>query len=254
MPSSKMSPEHDAERQEAEARCVLLGADPHDVATWRDESVRLFLASKHYAPQLELTSAQTATLHALAGRLPGHVGDTGDLIAFLRDTMNLDVAADGLIEADPLTPEVQALVGDLPIALFHHTASALLPVIAQEGLRIGAQTNHFNTQAGCYLSTLRAGRPVEMYSTISARKHGGDPVAIRVKRRLSELRPDPDDADLAWARGRQFVTPAVPVCDLADPDLFASHGLALVDPCLGVDVEEVLPAPAQEDGLRPRYR
>jgi hypothetical protein len=130
------------------------------------------------------------------------------------------VAEDGLVEIERITALATDLVGgaggqaELAIAMYHHTSSALLDVIRAEGLRVGKQTNFFNTQQGVYLSTMRAGQPVSVYSARAARVHGGDPTTLRVRRVLSQITPDPDDVDLAWAQGRQYITAAVPPADI----------------------------------------
>lgn len=137
-----------------------------------------------------------------------------DVAHHLADVYLIEVADDGLIEADKITDSTRALVGEMPVAVYHHTSSALLPKIAEQGLIVGKQTNFFNTQAGVYLSTRRAGKPVEIYSKRAAHVYGGDPAVIRVRRRLTDLVPDPDDADLVWAQGVQFISQPVPAKDV----------------------------------------
>lgn len=137
-----------------------------------------------------------------------------DVAQHLAEAYVIEVADDGLVEADKITDTVRDLIGDLPVAVYHHTSSALLPKIAVQGLIVGKQTNFFNTQAGVYLSTRRAGEPVDIYSKRAAHVYGGDPAVIRVRRRLDQLVPDPDDADLAWAQGVQFISQPVPAKDV----------------------------------------
>jgi hypothetical protein len=132
----------------------------------------------------------------------------------LEDQYGITVGKDGLVEPERITPKVARLIRDLPIALWHHTSSALEKKIRRQGLIVGKQTNYFNTQAGVYVSTIGGGQPVDLYSAVAVRKYGGEPIAIRVRRTLDQIVPDPDDADLAWARGRQFITDPVPPEDL----------------------------------------
>lgn len=161
---------------------------------------------------------QAATLNKIAlamGLKPGAV-DLAEFALGLYRRFSIQVASDGLIEAERLTDRVRSVVGGAQIAMWHHTSTALLDKIRAEGLKVGKQTNFFNTQAGVYLSTIAHGRPVDTYAQRAARVHGGSPVHLRVGVYLSELTPDPDDADLDWAQGRQFVTPSVAPDRLAD--------------------------------------
>lgn len=138
-----------------------------------------------------------------------------DFPRYLEDALGLVVAPDGLCEIERISPLVdfRMLLGQLPVALYHHTASgeqdALLTRIQATGLMIGRQTNFFNTQAGVYVSTRRAGVPHDVYSRRATLVHGGSPVVWRCAVSLCDIQPDPDDADLAWAQGVQFVTPSV---------------------------------------------
>lgn len=131
--------------------------------------------------------------------------------------VGITVAEDGLLEVDRITDQVHWLAGakpEIPVAMYHHTSSALLDAFRAEGLKIGKPTNFFNTQQGVYVSTIQAGPPVSVYSRRAALVHGGVPITLRVRRKLSEIKPDPDDADLAWAQGRQYITPSVPPEDI----------------------------------------
>ena len=110
----------------------------------------------------------------------------------------------------------RTLVEGLPLALYHHTSSALLPKIAEQGLLVGRQTNFFNSQLGVYLSLIRAGMPVSVYSQRAAYLHGGDPITLRVRRTLDQIENDPDDADLPTLCNRQFISDPVPPADLVD--------------------------------------
>lgn len=148
-----------------------------------------------------------------AGVQNGEFESDHDLEALLSDSLALCVGADGLIEVSKVTPHIGDLIGALPLAMFHYSASGqdgqLQLAIEQEGLRVGRQTNFFNTQAGVYLSTL-SNSPVNMrYAKRATMVHGGDQLVWRVGVCLEELEPDPDDLDLPWAFGVQFVAQGV---------------------------------------------
>ena len=166
-----------------------------------------------------MPAAKQETLRTLQSRL-GPVAqdlDLDELQDLLARELGLQVADDGLIEADRFLDPQRQLVGSLPVALYHHTATGVAASIQEHGLVVGLQTNYFNSQAGVYVSTRRAGEPVALYSRVAAAKHGGEPMVLRVRRTLDQITPDPDDADLAWAQGVQFITrPPVPVDDLLD--------------------------------------
>jgi len=201
--------EFDVGRHERELRSLT------DTAL-RDELKRLRGIERHLASLSSRSLAWHKTMSSLAQLYAGAFEETiapDDLHEKLSERFGLIVAQDGLLEVDKITDDLK-WVGSLPFALYHHTSSALFPVMRHEGLRIGPQTNFFNTQAGVYVSTIAGGQPVEVYSARAARVHGGEPSTIRVRRELSDLTPDPDDVDLAWAHGRQFVTPSVPPQDI----------------------------------------
>lgn len=207
-------PGKDSERLQAERRAAELGADAVEVSRMDDDQLRreLFHLSR---PTHAVSCARRTTLLQLAVNL----GLQDDVLAERLADLGISVADDGLLEMERITAAAAAAAGDLPVAMYHHTSTSLLGRIAREGLRVGRQTNFFNTQAGVYVSTMRAGQPVSIYSARAARVHGGDPAVIRVRRKLSQIVPDPDDADLDWAQGRQYITPGVPPDDLLlEPD------------------------------------
>lgn len=198
----------DLERQSAEQRAIALGSDAQQVSRMNDSELRAELYRRSRPAQTDIDTAErSATLRQLCS-------DNQLNVDQLKDQHGITVAADGLIEVERLTGFNVAIIGELPIALYHHTSSALLPLIEKEGLRIGKPTNFFNSQAGVYISTMASGEPVGIYGRRAARVYGGDPVAIRIRRTLSQIQPDPDDADLAWAQGRQFITASVAPVDL----------------------------------------
>lgn len=192
-----------------------------EIAALSDAELRLrIVRSKIAAPRgAHRTPAQRASLDLLRARGNYSSWMSDDkLVAELERAWGVVVADDGLLECERINERL-TWVGDLPFALYHHTSTALISAIRADGLKVGQQTNFCNTQAGVYVSTIRAGRPVEIYSRRASKVHGGDPATLRLARRLADLTPDPDDADLAWAQGRQFVTPFVPPEDLRWDDL-----------------------------------
>lgn len=209
---------------------MAAGVAPHQAAALSDDELRRTLVRLHLAQRRQpLSAACERTLRSLgmreqamraqAMRAQAHLGEDAHDLQALQDLLSerygIRVAEDGLVEAPRITQDVACLVGaDLHVALYHHTSDALVPLIARQGLRVGRQTNFFNTQQGVYLSTIAAGRPVDMYSARAAKVHGGWPCTLRVRRLLGQILPDPDDHDLAWAQGRQFVTPEVQVSDI----------------------------------------
>lgn len=220
----------DPERLAAEAKLKALGAklgtsiaEMKEMLALDDDGLRralvkLRLKERHPGeaawPRAKIQVVRQLKARLVAEGVLGIRTSLVDAVQHLADAYVVEVGDDGLIEADKINDKVRALVGDLPVAVYHHTSSALLPKIAALGLIIGKQTNFFNTQAGVYLSTRRAGEPVDIYSKRAVHVHGGDPSVIRVRRRIDQLVPDPDDADLAWAQGVQFISDPVPPTDL----------------------------------------
>jgi len=134
---------------------------------------------------------------------------------------SLSVREDGLIEVgtDLLHPDTWTLIGDLPIAMYHGTSTALLPAIRRQGMRPARQQRQksdptYSTAAGVYLSLRHS---VDVYARCAATRHGGDPVILTVRRTLDEISPDPDDEHLGWGTAAmQFITPWVPVSDIVE--------------------------------------
>lgn len=65
---------------------------------------------------------------------------------------------------------------------------------------------------GCLRVDAPCGELVATYRRTAGASHvhGGEAATLLVRRRLSELKPNPDDDDLAWVQSRQYVTPSVP--------------------------------------------
>lgn len=182
---------------QAQARCAPVGA--------RLQTIELL--------QQRCPQALRVRCEEEAGVAPGAL-EPGDFAEQLQALLGVAVAVDGVIEVDRLSSAAADLIGELPLAMYHHTSTALIEDISRDGLLVGRQTNFFNTQQGVYLSTMSAGEPVSIYARRAARVHGGEPTVLRVRRRLSQLTADPDDADLAWAEGRQYISAPVPPHDV----------------------------------------
>ena len=150
--------------------------------------------------------------------------ETGKDIEWLREEYVYDFMGDhamvieehGLITFDTLGDLEETLIGNSRVALYHHTSTSRLRKIRKEGLRPDAKSSnpHQNSQSGVYLTTELSGPAVEGYQR-NATRRGGQPVTLTVACTLSELEPDPDDADISSGR-RQFIRPYVPVQEIVD--------------------------------------
>jgi hypothetical protein len=196
----------DIERLSAEKRAIDLGANEKAVSEMSDDELRIEIF-RLARPSVSISPEKRSVMAKLEER-------TGVNAESLLEEFGIQVADDGLIEAGQITDVLGKIIGDLPVAFYHHTSTALLPRIQREGLRVGEKTNFFNTQSGVYVSTIAAGAPVSTYSARAAKVHGGYPTTIRLRRTLNQVQPDPDDSDLSWAQGKQFITPNVPASDL----------------------------------------
>jgi hypothetical protein len=114
------------------------------------------------------------------------------------------------------------IIGDLPVAVYHHTASGVLAQIKQTGLRSWRDTNvrrpaneHMNSGAGVYVTTETGGPVVDGYLRIAQRVHGGHPVSLTIRTTLDALTRDPDDVDLSVG-AHQFVLSHVLPGDIVD--------------------------------------
>jgi hypothetical protein len=211
----------DPERESAEQKALTLGAQKNQVQRLSDEELRslLFRLGRGAASSSKITPRRLSTLQALSARLGWSVPNlesAQQILDALYAQFRVDVGSDGLIEVEEMVGSCRPLVDGLPLALYHHTSSALLHKIAEKGLLVGRQTNFFNTQAGVYLSLISGGMPVAVYSQRAAYLHGGDPITLRVRRTLDQLVNDPDDADLPRLCNRQFISKPVPPADLVD--------------------------------------
>jgi 8-oxo-dGTP pyrophosphatase MutT (NUDIX family)/GNAT superfamily N-acetyltransferase len=138
---------------------------------------------------------------------------------WLRDELGIDTQDDGSVMFHFLPPKVERIIGDLPVLLYHHTSSHLLPKIKKEGLRADAKQSSpdRNSGAGVYLTTEASGPAVEGYLDAARRRSkNGDGVSLLVKTYLSDLIPDPDDADISSGE-LQFILPYVAPSDIIFP-------------------------------------
>jgi len=162
------------------------------------------------------------------------VFEPGEAIAFedeldalhdwLHDEHTIDVREDGLVEFWELTDEVRTLIGDLPVVLFHHTATGVEDAIRREGLVANPRVRAWedvigasNTGAGVYLTTNSSSYdpPGKGYVYRAQMAHGGEPLTLSVVTRLADLELDPDDIDILSGKF-QFVVPYVPPKDILE--------------------------------------
>lgn len=110
----------------------------------------------------------------------------------------LEVRYDGLLVITYPSAEILERVGNREVVLYHHTASALLPLIQEEGLLASPpeKSDPDCSGAGVYLTCEYGGAAVDGYGRSASRLHGGDPVMLEIKTRLTDLIEDPDDVDL----------------------------------------------------------
>lgn len=185
----------------------------------------------HVIRQRSTSDEVVSALKSLPGfNAWGPEGDADEFERYLSEALGISVAEDGVCEVDRLVPldDFRLLLGELPVSLYHHTATgdggSVQASIERQGLVVGRSTNFFNTQAGVYVTTRRAGMPHQVYSRRATLVHGGDPIVWRCAVSVVEIEPDPDDADLAWAQGRQFVVPSIPPWRVGLSDVFPARG------------------------------
>jgi len=134
---------------------------------------------------------------------------------YLEDEFGVSVRDDGLIEFTSFSPGVTALVGDLPVVVYHHTSDAILPGVMSEGIRPGlSDANRWGEPClGVYVTTEASGPPVRGYHSRACGVHGGTPATLEVRTTLPELSPDTNDEDIA-SGAHQFVLPRVDPGDI----------------------------------------
>ncbi len=139
---------------------------------------------------------------------------------YLDDEHSISVDKFGIVSFETLSPGREHMIGDLPVKLFHHTASGVEANIKQEGLRprMDVDTNCYGTGSGenfVFLTSEAGGVTPDLYCRSAQAKHGGDQLSLEVVMRLSELQPDPDDSDIGVGK-RQFVAAAIPPARLLE--------------------------------------
>lgn len=128
---------------------------------------------------------------------------------YLEEVFSIKVRRDGLIQFWRMLPGVREIIGDLPVAVFHFTASSVLRSIRRDGLEGDREpVNHRQTD-GVYVTTEQDGPAISGYVRRATSHHGGRPVMITIKAYLDELAPDEDDADIQ-SGATQFVMDHVP--------------------------------------------
>jgi hypothetical protein len=128
---------------------------------------------------------------------------------YLDDQLSIGVRKDGLITFWHLDSLTHQLIGDLPVALFHFTASRALRSIRQTGLEGDRDPVNDRKTEGVYLTTEQSGPAIEGYIHNARHHHGGHGVRLTIKCYLNELGSDEDDADIS-SGATQFMVPHVP--------------------------------------------
>jgi hypothetical protein len=136
----------------------------------------------------------------------------------------LSIRDDGLVEFEMLFADedcdVAAVVGDLPIVVYHHTATGAIGDIMEHGglapaLDIGVEPVPPDTGEWVYLTTELSGAAVNGYISRAMQRFGGGPLTLAIRTHLWALEPDPDDTDLSVGR-YQFVLGHVPLHDIVE--------------------------------------
>lgn len=157
---------------------------------------------------------------------------------WLREQHSVDVDEHGYVHFWKLSPEIEGLIGNLPVVVYHHTSSLVLDAVRKEGLRADAeQANpYLNSSSGVYVTTEQSGPAVDGYQRNALNSHreinqkkrqnykgrknfnpawddDGHGVSLAIKTTLSALVADPDDADISSGT-HQFVLPRVAPQDI----------------------------------------
>lgn len=164
----------------------------------------------------------------------------GMLEQYLNEVGTLQVRDDGLIEFYQFFKDrdfdVARTIGDLPVVLYHHTASGAIPGILERGGLVPATRLGFRPRADLDESDLDESEPSsigwhrsslgyeqgqhvflttepqgEVYSQRAVGRFGGDPITLEVMVYPHDLEPDPEDAHLGMTGRVQFVTDFVPL-------------------------------------------
>lgn len=213
------TPETRAEYDKIPTGALWLDIDKGDIEAKRATNLPV-----HRGPSDEAVE----TLRGLKSRLPsdyrqyiedsGNADDPETVQEYLQDQHSITVRDDGLLEFDRLTPDVRRIIGDQPVVVLHHTSTAVLPQIAERGLRpaggdIKVANPYKNTAAGVYVTTEGSGPVVDGYRNVAVQAHGGEPITLEIRTTLDALTPDPDDEELGLS-DRQFILPGVSPSDI----------------------------------------
>ena len=142
---------------------------------------------------------------------------------FLEETYSIGVRDDGLITFYTLGRAEEQIIGNLPVAVYHHTTTALDRVIKKHGLQgygfpgVKMGNSYKNSGAGVYVTTETSGPAVSQYFSKSIANHGGRERTWIIRTTLAKLATDPDDADINPGR-HQFVLPYVSPQNLVEHD------------------------------------
>ena len=115
--------------------------------------------------------------------------------------------------------QVREVIGNLPILLYHHTATGALDDIRDRGglvpgLDLGQKSTTSSSKMYVFLTTEVSGPAVSGYQFRAVQRYGGDPVTLEISTTLDQVHPDPDDEDIS-SGARQFVVGFVPLSDIS---------------------------------------
>jgi hypothetical protein len=130
-----------------------------------------------------------------------------ELENFLDDEKNIRVV-DSIIEFYKLWEDVENLIGDNPIKLYHFTSNKFIDSIKNNGLDMGHnKTNPYsNSYSGVYLTTETSGNVIDGYKNhIRQISNDSEVAMIEVKMYMNELTPDHDDSDISSGE-TQFIS------------------------------------------------
>lgn len=122
---------------------------------------------------------------------------------------------DGIIVPERITSENRPIIGDLPIAVYHHSTDAIDHLVQMRGLQSSNEPGvdqvnpYLNSSSGVYVTTEIGGNAVDGYHSNAITHHGGNERTWEIITTVDRLTDDPDDEDLAWSAGRQFILPYV---------------------------------------------
>lgn len=145
---------------------------------------------------------------------------------FTSDRYDFGIREDGLIEPEQITSKNSSIIGSLPIVVYHHSTDAIEGQIRSRGLRPSTEPGikkanpYLNSSSGVYVTTERSSNATRGYQNNAIQAHGGNARTWAIRTTIDHLQDDPDDADLGWSQGRQFVLPYVNPGDILDESNF----------------------------------